>query len=67
MRRKTECGKICLIADEGKRMNYGEIYTRKVYLNSETEIALWKEVDEPPSPEEPITPEQIISRLEEIL
>ena len=55
MIKMTECGKICLKADEGKMLYNASIdtYTPKAYLFTETEETEWVEVDasEVPDPE----------------
>lgn len=46
----------------------GSVLAKEAYLGRSDSPSNWYDTnDEPPKPEEPITPEQIISRLEEIL
>ena len=48
MKKYTECGKICLIADKGKMLYNASVdaYTPKAYLFAESEQTAWTEVDD---------------------
>lgn len=46
----------------------GTVWASEAYLGRSDSVDNWHDTnDEPPTPEEELTPEQIISRLEEIL
>lgn len=67
MTKYIEFNKTVLKADPGMSMHKDSLYTPKVYLFDPAEESEWEEVVAPPIPEPVVTPEQIISRLEEIL
>lgn len=60
-------GQTCILADDGKSLHKGDIYTHKVFLLSPSAKSEWEEVVAPPIPEPVVTPEEFKMRIEAIL
>lgn len=60
MNTRRDGSMIVLTPDEGKYLTNGDVYTEgEVYMNYNSDVSIWEEVDSMPEPPEPPMDEQV--------